>query len=104
VARAVKTVLTGNRAAPPSESDEFGAFVRRVIRAYARRVADRDIEALTGLAALRDEVDAAMREAVTGLHGNPYSWADIGRALGITRQAAQARFGQPSSSPRLTDV
>jgi hypothetical protein len=92
VARAVKTVLTGNRAAPPSESDEFGAFVRRVIRAYARRVAD------------RDEVDAAMREAVTGLHGNPYSWADIGRALGITRQAAQARFGQPSSSPRLTDV
>jgi hypothetical protein len=91
VARAVKTVLTGNRAAPPSESDEFGAFVRRVIRAYARRVAD------------RDEVDAAMREAVTGLHGNPYSWADIGRALGITRQAAQARFGRPSST-RLTDV
>ena len=33
-------------------------------------------------------------DAVRGLHGNPYSWTDIGRALGITRQAAQMRFAK----------
>jgi hypothetical protein len=89
----VKYRLTGNRAAPTTETDEYGAFVRRILRAYAKRVGDKDIEALTGLAALRDEVDQALADAVAGLHGQPYSWADIGRALGITRQAAQQRYG-----------
>jgi hypothetical protein len=92
------TIVTGNTVDQPrsarTEADEFGAFVRRIIRAYARRVGDKDIEALTGLAALRDEVDAAIVEAVNNLHGDPYSWADIGRALGTTRQAAQMRFGK----------
>lgn len=89
------TIVAGNTvAATRTESDEFGAFVRRIVRAYARRVGDRDIEALTGLAALRDEVDAAIVEAVKQLHGDPYSWAEIGRALGTTRQAAQMRFGK----------
>lgn len=101
----VKVVLTKNVVAGGAEprerrvveTDDFGRFARRILRAYARRVADRDIEALTGLAALRDEVDAAIVDAVRGLHGNPYSWTDIGRALGVSRQAAQMRFGKTTS-------
>jgi hypothetical protein len=92
--RTVKVNLTGNTVAPTTEADKFGAFARRIVRAYGRRVADRDIEALTGLVQLRDELDAAIVDAVHGLHGNPYSWTEIGRALGITRQAAQMRFGK----------
>lgn len=94
--RTVKVTLTGNTVAPTTartEADQFGAFVRRVIRAYARRVGDMDIAGLTGLAELRDEVDVALHAAVAELHGNPYSWAEIGDALGITKQAAQQRFG-----------
>ncbi|WP_412753775.1 hypothetical protein [Krasilnikovia sp. M28-CT-15] len=75
------------------ENDEYAAFVRRIVRAYARRIASGDIEALadmTGLSALLDE---AITDAVTGLRSHGYSWADIGARLGISRQAAQQRWG-----------
>jgi hypothetical protein len=78
----------------PVETDEFGAFVRRVIRAYSRRVADRDIEALAGLADAQREVDEALRLAVANLHAAGYSWTDVARVLGTTRQAARQRFGK----------
>ena len=48
---------------------------------------------MTGLA---DEIDAAIGQAVTGLREFGYSWAEIGSRLGITRQAAQQRWGQAS--------
>lgn len=77
-----------------TEADEFGAFARRILRAYGRRVADRDIAALSGLAALQVELDTATRNAVTTLRSQGFSWADVGRELGITRQAAQQRYGR----------
>lgn len=79
------------------EMPEWFAFMRRMVRATSRRVGDRDIEALAGLAFLRDEVDAAMVAAVADLQAHGYSWADIGRVLGITRQAAQQRYGRRAS-------
>jgi len=78
-----------------TEADEFGAFARRIMRAYGRRVADRDIAALGGLAQLREEVDVATRNAVAALRTQGYSWADIGRELGVTKQAAQQKWGRP---------
>ena len=45
-----------------------------------------------GLAA---EIDTAITEAVKGLRTFGYSWAEIGARLGITRQAAQQRWGRP---------
>ena len=85
--------LTPNRAARPVENAEFAAFARRVLRAYARRVAVGDIDALTHMTGLFAEIDAAIGQAVTALRGIGYSWADIGARLGITRQAAQQRWG-----------
>ncbi len=35
-------------------------------------------------------------QAVTGLRAFGYSWAEIGSRLGITRQAAQQRWGHQS--------
>ena len=75
------------------ENDEYAAFVRRVLAAYSRRVATGDIEAITGLASLADQVDTAIRDAITGLRATGYSWADVAARLGVTRQAAQQRWG-----------
>ena len=74
-------------------NDEFAAFARRVLRAYARRIATGDIDALTTMTDLSEEIDTAIGQAVTGLRGVGYSWAEIGTRLGITRQAAQQRWG-----------
>jgi hypothetical protein len=89
----VKTALTPDRAPRVVENDEYAAFARRVLRAYARRVADGDVEALTLMLGLSAEIDTAIAQAVTGLRGFGYSWAEIGSRLGITRQAAQQRWG-----------
>jgi hypothetical protein len=75
------------------ENDEYAAFVRRIVRAYARRVATGDVEALTDMVALSCVVDDAIGQAVIGLRTHGYSWADIAARLGITRQAAQQRWG-----------
>jgi hypothetical protein len=80
-------------ARPPAENTEYAAFTRRILRAYARRITTGDIDALTDMAALATDVDNAMRQAVTGLRDFGYSWAEIGTRLGVTRQAAQQRWG-----------
>lgn len=85
---------------PRTEADEFGAFTRRILRAYGRRVADRDIDSLTGLAQLRGEVDAVICSTVTQLVAQGYSWAQIGRVLGMTRQGAFQRYGSTPSHER----
>src|SRR5215468_5644246 len=92
----VKDPLTPNRAGRVVENDEYAAFARRVLRAYARRVGDGDVEALTLMLGLSAEIDDAIAQAVRGLRGFGYSWAEIGSRLGITRQAAQQRWGHPS--------
>lgn len=76
-------------------NDEYAAFARRTIRAYARRVAAGDIEALAALVGLADEVEAAAQSAVSGLHSEwGYSWTEIAARLDVTRQAARQRWTQ----------
>ena len=89
----VKTTLTPDRAPRVVENDEYAAFLRRVIRAYSRRVASGDIEAITAMARLAGDLEDATRQAITALNDFGYSWADIGMRLGITRQGAQQRWG-----------
>ena len=91
----VNTSLTPKRTRRVVENDDYAAFARRVIRAYARRIADGDIEALTAMTTLAGDLDQAINDAVTGLRECGYSWAEIARPLGITRQAAQQRWGDP---------
>src|SRR4051794_36250349 len=103
-ARGVKPGLTAKRAKRAKrvvESSDFDAFARRILRAYARRVAAGDIEALAGLAMLSGEVDAVVREAVRGLRAVPYrySWDEIGSRLGVSRQAVQMRYGDKTERP-----
>jgi hypothetical protein len=74
------------------ENDEYGEFIRRILRAYSRRVADGDIDALSLMTRLADELDDAIAQAVKGLRAQGYSWTEIGDRLGITRQAARQRW------------
>lgn len=46
------------------------------------------------LAAFRDELNREMDEAVKDARQSGASWAVIGNALGITRQAAHERYGK----------
>jgi hypothetical protein len=92
-APAVKHTLTPNRRRRVVENDEYAAFVRRAVAAYARRVASGDVEALRDLVGLSDHLDTALVDAVKGLRAFGYSWSEIGTRLGISRQAAQQRWG-----------
>lgn len=77
------------------ETMEYAKMLRRMIRAYAYRVAEADPEDLTEMLELRRAFDAAVRAAVRGqrkLQGR--SWADIGAAAGITREAAYQKWGR----------
>lgn len=68
---------------------------RRLLRAHGRRVADGDPDDLAELLALVPLLDEIIRDAVAGQrerHG--FSWAEIGRAAGTSRQAAQQRWGE----------
>ena len=91
----VKKPLTPKRRYRVVENDEYAAFLRRVIRAYSRRVAAGDIEAIAVMNRLGTDLEEATRQAITGLRGFGYSWADIALRLGITRQGAQQRWGEP---------
>lgn len=91
------------RARRQVETAEFDAFVRRILRAYARRVAAGDVEALRSLAQLSSEVDAVTRLAVAGLRTSPYSysWSEIADRLGVTKQTAHERYGDRSGRGTL---
>ncbi len=89
----VNSGLTPKCTRPLVENDEYAAFTRRILRAHARRIASGDIESLTAMTDLADSIEAAIRDAVIGLREFGYSWAEIGTRLGVTRQAAQQRWG-----------
>lgn len=84
------------------ETSAYAAFMRRVMKAYAKRVGAGDIAALPELVALRDELDEYILAAVAELRSERwnYSWAQIGDALGISRQAAQKRFSEAGGARR----
>lgn len=91
----VNTALTPDAPEPSVvENPSYYEFARRIVRAYGRRVAaSGDVDALTLLCTLSTDLDNAITTAVRGLRDFGYSWAEIGNRLGITRQAAQQRWG-----------
>lgn len=97
----VETVETTPRAAfrdgepkRVTEDTEFAAAARRFVKALGRR-AGSNINTLSFLAGMSELVDEMLTQAVHDLRAEPVcaSWAEIGHVLGMTRQAAQQRFG-----------
>lgn len=84
------------------ETNTYGKMMGRMVKAYGRRVAGQDIEELAGLAQFVKDSETVLGETVAQLRteeGGSYSWAQIGRVLGITRSAAQQRFGKYDTAP-----
>jgi hypothetical protein len=92
-ASSVNGSLTAKRRWRVVENDEYAAFARRILRAYSRRIATGDIESLTHLITLADDINDATQQAINGLRTAGYSWTEISKRLDITRQAAQQRWG-----------
>lgn len=79
---------------PASDHSQFVAFSKRILKALSRRMADADPYDLAELVELRNTVDAAIGAAVRGQRAAGFSWAQIAAPLGMTRQAAQQRWGK----------
>lgn len=94
----------GRRKGGPVENREFCGFARRIIRAFARRVAGGDVEALRDLVNLRHNLDAAIDDAVVGLRAHGYSWDEIADRLGVTKQAAWGRWSKICKARLTADL
>jgi hypothetical protein len=92
----VKTQLTRKRRRRHVENDQYADFLRRAISGYTRRVGQGDIDAIASFNALVAEAGEQLAEAVFLLRLRGYSWTDISTRLGVTRQAAQQRWGTPA--------
>ena len=69
--------------------------VRRILRGMGKRIGDGDIARLAEVRSLRSDLDAIEAEMVRSLRSPRwnYTWDEIGRELGISKQAAQQRWG-----------
>ena len=68
-------------------------------------VAGRDWSALIAVQTAADRVGVAeveLSQAVEHARGLGHSWGELGAAIGVTRQAAQQRFGTPARPARPT--
>lgn len=68
--------------------------VASIIRSQPKRIRfhEVDIEDLRQMIALRDVIEDAVAAMVTGLVEDGYSWSEVARPLGVTRQEAHRRY------------
>jgi len=78
----------------PVETMDYLAAVERMLRAAGRRAGDGDEFELSGLVGLHGVLEAATATAIRDWLRMGRSWSDVGRALGVTRTAAHARWAQ----------
>jgi hypothetical protein len=78
------------------ETADFAEMMKRMVQAHAKRVAEGDLADLADFLDIAALLDAELAHAVREMRVRlGWSWADIGTAAGITRQAAQQRWGKP---------
>jgi len=87
---------TPSKVPPVAKSDhaEFIAFSRRIMRALSTRLGQADPEDLAEMIELSRTLDSAIGAAVRAQRANGFSWTEIAAPLGISRQAAQQRWGK----------
>lgn len=66
---------------------------QRELRSLVRDAGDNDPEAFAALVGLAEWLRVeGLKEAASAQLAHGYSWADVAKPLGITRQSAWARF------------
>jgi hypothetical protein len=86
-----KARLSARKAEPRSDEDLVGA-VLRLIDAVGRRAATADPDSAQHLRLIGEQLDAATVVAVRGWRAAGFSDSQIGRELGVTKQAVQQRW------------
>lgn len=76
------------------EAPDMAAFMKRTAKAMARRAAEGDLEALAAMREVQVALTEALAAGAAGAHEFGYSWTEVGREMGISRQAARQQFGQ----------
>ena len=84
---------------------EYASAVARFLRRYGKKAREGalDTESLVQLVELREILDQQTCEVVHALRsteGGSHSWAEIGRALGMTRAAARNKYGSTELDAR----
>lgn len=92
-----RELSTGRRRVERSD-DDVAEAIGRMINAFGRRCAEADPDTGSLLRFLRDRLDEAYAVAVDGWRAAGITDAQIGRELGVTKQAVQKRW--PRKPPR----
>lgn len=72
--------------------EEMAEAIARMVRALGKRCAVGDPDSAVYLRVVRHALDAAEAGAVAGWRRSLFSDAQIGRELGVTKQAVQKRW------------
>jgi hypothetical protein len=80
------------------EAPEVGQAARRFVRALVARAEEGDTEAIEQLVETQHETTQAITAAGQALSRAGYSYTDLARLLGVTRQAARQRFARRAAS------
>jgi hypothetical protein len=95
-----KAPLSVRNGSVERSDEDVTAGIARMIRALGRRCAEADPDTAALLRLLVDELDDAIAGAVAGWRSTGFSDAQIGRELGVTKQAVQQRWPRrPSQLP-----
>lgn len=81
------------RAAKKTPSELSGWLRRQTATLAVNFVKAGNVEDLALLVERRRELDDAIATAVAGYRAAGHSWAEIGKALGVTKQSAQGKYG-----------
>ena len=81
----------GSRSRDPVYSLHFSQAAAEA--SYLLRVTSEPLVAIRALATIEVEAKTVLAEMVEEARKANHTWAQIAEALGVTRQAAQARFG-----------
>jgi hypothetical protein len=83
----------GQKTERKTDDADHAEYVRRLVEAQGKR-AGADLPMFALFAESVDYARARLQDAADQLIAQGYSYGDIGRALGITRQGARQRFGR----------
>lgn len=86
--------------ANPRSDDDVAEAVCRLIGALGRRCAGGDPDTAFYLTTIQDRLDDAFADAVAGWRRHGFTDQQIGRELGVTKQAVQKRW--PRDNLRLS--
>lgn len=82
------------RVARRGDHTDYLAMLGRMLRAGSRRIALADPDDLAEMVELAQTLDDSIARAVAGQRAAGFSWAQIGEPLGMSKQAAQQKWGR----------